>query len=261
MVGRKLFIILKELGSLKLTTFILSLLFIVVFWGTIFSAQFGLQAAREEFFLSWFVWGMGVVPLPGVKLILTALFVNLALSLKKFKFEYRHIGLWFIHLGILLLLVGGAYTNYKSWEGKLSLVEGESSDSIFLNSESISNISLESKDSLTMKSFIYQLPFVVKLKSFEIISYPGGSTAKDYRSTLTIDGNDYIVSMNSPLYLRGVAFYQSSYLKVSDHFKSSLIVKHNPARSFPHIAFAMMVFGFFFHFAFKMNQRRKHVNS
>lgn len=114
------------LGSAKITTYCLSLLLILTFWGTLYQVENGLYLAKEKFFDSWFFLAAGVVPFPGTQLVLAALVINLVVYLVRLLMRQRiPFGLLVIHLGLLVLLLGGAITHLFARETQLTLAEGE----------------------------------------------------------------------------------------------------------------------------------------
>ena len=116
--------------SLRLTVICLLLLSINVLVGTFYQKTYGLFAAQEDFYYSWFspVYGY-IPPLPGGLTLLWLLFINLLLSMMiQFQYGLRKIGIVFVHFGILLMLAGGWITHLYGQEGFLSLQEGEASN-------------------------------------------------------------------------------------------------------------------------------------
>lgn len=114
------------LGSAKVTTYCLALLMILTFWGTLYQVENGLYLAKDKFFDSWFFLAAGVVPFPGTQLVLAALVINLVIYLIRLVMRQRiPFGLLVIHLGLLVLLMGGAITHLFARETQLTLAEGE----------------------------------------------------------------------------------------------------------------------------------------
>ncbi|MCZ7593320.1 MAG: hypothetical protein M5U15_14810 [Kiritimatiellae bacterium] len=114
------------LGSAKVTTYCLALLMILTFWGTLYQVENGLYLAKEKFFDSWFFLAAGFVPFPGTQLILAVLAINLIAYLIRLGMRRRiPFGLLVIHLGLLVLLMGGAITHLFARETQLTLAEGE----------------------------------------------------------------------------------------------------------------------------------------
>lgn len=114
------------LASPKLTVVCLSFLMALTFWGTVYQVEHGLFAAQERFYNSWLILVGGFVPFPGTQLVMAVLLVNLSLYLAQMVFKPRlKSGILLIHLGILMLLLGGAITHYFAEESQLTLQEGE----------------------------------------------------------------------------------------------------------------------------------------
>ena len=121
--------LLKVFLSLKTTVVCLSLLFILVIWGTVFQVENGLYQAQQKFFYSWIIMIAGLIPFPGGKLVMYLLFANLMASLIfHFRMGWRMVGILLIHLGVLLMLVGGWFTHLTGMESYLTLAEGEGSN-------------------------------------------------------------------------------------------------------------------------------------
>lgn len=118
--------ILKAIASVKVTVICLVILTIIVVWGTVYQAEYGLYQAQQKFFHSWLFLIFGFIPFPGTVLVLFALFFNLLCSLFfRIGFRWPNIGNIITHTGILVLLVGGFFTFYFSEESTLMLKEGE----------------------------------------------------------------------------------------------------------------------------------------
>jgi hypothetical protein len=115
--------------SIKLTVFLLAVLMILTFWGTLYQVDHGLFAAQQKFFTSWFVWVLGVIPFPGGKLTLGLLALNLlGYMINMLAFQPLRPGIVMIHAGLLIMLIGGAITHYYGEESYLTLWEGEASN-------------------------------------------------------------------------------------------------------------------------------------
>lgn len=112
-------------ASFDVTIVCLLLLMVLTFWGTLYQVDYGLYAAQQRMFRSWFFTFLGFIPFPGAKLVLWAAFVNLTLSgLTKYAYTWRKAGLLFIHYGLLLLIVSAGFTYYFARESTLTLDEG-----------------------------------------------------------------------------------------------------------------------------------------
>jgi hypothetical protein len=123
--------IIRFFSSLKLTVVLLTLGLILVFWGTIAQVELGLYKAQNEFFRSVFIYwkpgGSLKIPVfPGGYLLGTTLVLNLiAAHFRRFKFVKGKIGLFLIHVGLIMLLIGQLLTDMLSQESMLHLREGE----------------------------------------------------------------------------------------------------------------------------------------
>ena len=118
--------------SLRLTVVCLALALLLVFFGTLAQVDLGLYKAQNEFFRSFFVyWGpkgasWKVPVFPGGYLIGGVLLINLLASqFQRFVFTASKIGLWMVHVGLILLLLGQLLTDLLSRESTLHLREGE----------------------------------------------------------------------------------------------------------------------------------------
>jgi hypothetical protein len=118
--------------SLRLTVVCLALGLVLVFWGTLAQVDLGLYKAQNEFFRSFLIyWGPKGAPwklpvFPGGYLIGGVLLINLVASqIKRFAFTPGKIGLWMVHVGLILLLLGQLLTDLLSRESTLHLREGE----------------------------------------------------------------------------------------------------------------------------------------
>ena len=118
--------------SLRLTVACLALGLVLVFVGTLAQVDLGLYKAQNEFFRSFFIyWGprdasWKIPVFPGGYLIGTVLLVNLlAAHVKRFTLTRKKIGIWMVHVGVMLLLLGQLLTDMVSHESVLHLREGQ----------------------------------------------------------------------------------------------------------------------------------------
>ncbi len=100
-------------SSLRLTVVCLTLALVLVFWGTLAQVELGLYKAQNEFFRSFLIyWGpkgasWKIPVFPGGYLIGGVLLLNLIASqCKRLTFTASKIGLWMVHVGLILLLLG-----------------------------------------------------------------------------------------------------------------------------------------------------------
>ncbi len=118
--------------SLRLTVVCLALALVLVFWGTLAQVDLGLYKAQNEFVRSFLVyWGpkgasWRIPVFPGGYLIGGVLLLNLIASqCRRFTFTLSKAGLWMVHGGLILLLLGQLLTDLLSHESTLHLRDGE----------------------------------------------------------------------------------------------------------------------------------------
>ncbi len=115
------------------------------------------------------------------------------------KGRWTRIGVYIVHLSILLLLIGALIGALFGFKANLQLDEGETSDRVFL-----------SKNRVPIK-----LDFAVRCNEFEVKFYETGAPEL-FRSNLTIleDGKESFtkdIIMNHPIRYKGINIFQSSY--------------------------------------------------
>jgi len=122
----------KFFASLRLTVVCLILALFLVFFGTLAQVDLGLYKAQNEFFRSFVVYwspkgaGWKIPVFPGGYLVGGVLLINLVAShVKRFSFTRDKAGIWLVHFGLILLLLGQLMTDLLSRESNLHLREGE----------------------------------------------------------------------------------------------------------------------------------------
>jgi len=119
----------KTTASTKLTVICLLILVVLVIWGTIYQASNGLYQAKQKFFNSWYLFLFGFIPFPGTVLVMWVLFLNLISSIFfRIGFHWVRLGNLMIHIGLIVLLIGGFFTFYYAEESVLGLKEGQGSN-------------------------------------------------------------------------------------------------------------------------------------
>ena len=118
--------------SLRLTVVCLVLGLLLVFFGTLAQVELGLYKAQNEYFRSILVyWGpkgaSWKIPwFPGGYTVGGVLLINLIAShIRRFKFTREKAGIWMVHFGLILLLLGQLMTDILSRESVLHLRNGE----------------------------------------------------------------------------------------------------------------------------------------
>lgn len=118
------------------------------------------------------------------------------------KGRWTRLGVYTVHLSVILLLLGGLMGLHFGFEGYVNIPEGEKVDSIRIRNT----------------GEIHPLGFEIKCEDFNISFYNNGAP-KEYRSRLTVIEKDTPVYqkdiiVNDPLRYKGVNFFQSSYGKM-----------------------------------------------
>jgi cytochrome c biogenesis protein len=111
---------------------------------------------------------------------------------------FSHFGVYFVHLSVLLILVGGLMGSFFGFEAFVNILEGEQTDSVMLRK----------------KRNPLKLDFAVRCDRFTVDFYKNGAPS-EYRSDLTfLAGEKEIqesVRVNHPVEFMGVTFYQATY--------------------------------------------------
>ncbi len=110
-----------------------------------------------------------------------------------------------------------------------------------------------------------KLPFQIKLRDFQLETYPGSEMPKSYASEVTvIEPNrafDYRIFMNNPLEHKGFRFYQSSYTITPQFEETQLSVNHDFWGTWiTYIGYALLYFGLIMIFFVKGTRFRKLVS-
>lgn len=119
------------------------------------------------------------------------------------KWRWTRLGVYTVHLSVILLLLGGLIGSIFGFQGYVNIPEGEKVDSV--------------RTSNTGK--IRHLGFEIKCEDFNVSFYDNGAP-KEYRSSLTIIEKGHPVYkkdiiVNDPLRYKGYNIFQSSYGKMA----------------------------------------------
>ena len=103
---------------------------VIVAIGTIQQKYHGLFTVQERYFSSWIIW-FSFFPTPGGRLTLIVMLINLSFSFfNKSIWKIKKLGIVVIHLGAILLLVGGGLTAIFSSEGNMVIDEGKQANHV-----------------------------------------------------------------------------------------------------------------------------------
>ena len=121
----------KAISSPKIFVYTVLWLMVLVFFGTLAQKDIGLYASQMKYFSSFYFLFYDFIPLPGGRLTLTLMTINLGTSLfKRNLWKIKKIGVIILHIGGLLLLLGGGVTASFSSEGNMVIDEGSTIDFI-----------------------------------------------------------------------------------------------------------------------------------
>ena len=165
----------------KFPFLLLILAAVVIAAATFVETAYGTAEAHEWVYGSW-----------AFKVLWAALVLSGCVVLWK-KRMWRRRSLFVLHLSFVIILCGAMLTSLKGKRGVLHLREGVPTDRFLTDGR------------------IEQLPFLVRLDSFEILYYPGTEAPQDYVSDINIQGKQHRVSMNQIARCQGYRFYQTSY--------------------------------------------------
>lgn len=97
----------RFLGSPRVGIALLGVLFLLVFWGTLFEARAGLDWGVARFFDGWFLLVAGVFPFPAMKSLSVLLFLHLLFALMfRIPHTRKFFGVAVIHFSFLILIAG-----------------------------------------------------------------------------------------------------------------------------------------------------------
>jgi cytochrome c biogenesis protein len=115
------------------------------------------------------------------------------------KWRWSRLGVYIVHLSVVLLLVGGVIGSIFGFKGFVNIPEGETVDTIRMRG--------------TGK--MYKLPFKIRCDDFEVLFYENGAPKK-FSSDLVLLKKEKVVLektivMNDPLRYSGINIFQNSY--------------------------------------------------
>src|SRR5690606_24666169 len=124
----------RILSSYVLGLVVLAFMMVLLVLGTWYQAEHGLFRAQKMFYDSYIVlYPLGTsglaLPLPGTRLLVAILIVNLSLAtIFRIRYRVQVLGVYVVHIGILILLIGGFITAYGSYEGYMTIDEGKAAN-------------------------------------------------------------------------------------------------------------------------------------
>lgn len=115
------------------------------------------------------------------------------------KGKISRLGVYFVHLSILVILTGAVIGFYTGFRGQINIQEGEKVDRVFLKNG----------------QEVFFPGFTVRLENFSVSYYPTGAP-REFKSVISIFENGQKITtapilVNQPLSYKGITFYQASY--------------------------------------------------
>ncbi len=118
----------KILKTPKIFVFTIMWMMILIVLGTLAQKNMGLFAVQEKYFSSWILW-IWFFPMPGARPTMILMLINLSFFFfNKGLWKMNKMGIIILHLGGILLLVGGGLTAMFSSEGNMIIEEGSISN-------------------------------------------------------------------------------------------------------------------------------------
>jgi cytochrome c-type biogenesis protein CcsB len=233
---------LQLLASMKFAIGILVALVIALAAGTIVESYRGTDAAILA------VYGAG-----WFRGLLALFALNLAASLAwNFPWGKQRIGFVMTHVSMLVILAGALATEVFKVEGSLALWEGEESAAFLTAPAPGSRVPGPSRD----------LPFRVKLESFEIDTYPGTQRPAMFRSRVVVTDPaaaksfPAVIEMNRELSYAGYRLFQSSYERTPGRDRTILSVSRDPGQGIVFAGYTLLLLGMTTVLGTRIAQRR-----
>ncbi len=232
----------RTLASVKLTVGLLAVLLVVLATGTIVESAAGTAAAaRAVYDALWF------------RALLALFAVNVTCSLAdRWPWDRQRAGYVLTHGAMLVVLAGALVTDVFKVEGSLALWEGEEGAS-FVRSDRLGN---------EISGARQELPFSVRLESFEIDTYPGTQRPAMFRSRVVVtdraDGGSFpaVIEMNRELSHHGWKLFQSGYEQGPDRDQTVLAVSRDSGQPVVFVGYALLLAGMVTVLATRIAQRR-----
>ncbi|MAE10138.1 MAG: hypothetical protein CMF78_02965 [Candidatus Marinimicrobia bacterium] len=124
--------IIKTIGNPKIFVYTLIWLMVLVVLGTLAQRDIGLYASQQKYFSANITWLGNIIPAPGGRITMVIMLVNLTFMVlfKHNLWKIKKMGVLIMHIGALLLLIGGGLTAIFSSEGNMIIEEGAQSNHV-----------------------------------------------------------------------------------------------------------------------------------
>ena len=119
----------KIISHPKIFVYTVIWLMVLTVLGTISQRDIGLYASQQKFFSSYITWFKDSIPMPGGRLTMIVILVNLmSMLFKPNIWKLKKIGIIIVHIGAVLLFIGAGVTAIFSYEGNVVIKEGSQSN-------------------------------------------------------------------------------------------------------------------------------------
>lgn len=216
-------------------------LMILVSLGTVAQGSMPMEEAMALYFRPAIVW-LGVVPVPGVPVVLGYLCVGLLVQLARTRLRRGTVGSWLAHMGVLMLVASGLAATVLMQSGYVVAPEGQPTR---LWQEEGQRVDVPP----SAWPAIGLLPFQIRVDKFEHRYHPGTTIPAHFASLVSIIPDNgvpwkAVISMNEPVRYMGYTMYQSSFLLPEQDVPVSILaVVHDRTRLLPYLATAVLALG------------------
>lgn len=162
-------------GRTDVFFYLLLWLMMLLVAGTLAQKDIGLFYAQKLYFSSFVIWVGDFVPMPGGYSTLAMISLGLLVKLLQEEWAWEKMGTIILHVGALLLLLGGFLTAEFSKEGSMVIAEGEANNIVqdyykveLAISQDSQDIATFSESTLHQGNILQhnQLPFSLEIKQF-----------------------------------------------------------------------------------------------
>ena len=219
---------LQRLGSLTLAVSLLLVLSVVLAAGTIVESLHGAEAARAAVYATWWFYAL-----------LAVLALNVLASIATlWPWGAQRTGYLMTHAALVLILLGAAASWLFKVDARVAIWEGDARNIIALAPE---------RPGAPEKTL--ELPFRIRLESFEIDYYQGTRRPAMFRSRVVVEDTAHgrslpaVIQMNQGLAYGGYHFYQSSYRQTPERDMTILSVSRDPGMWIAFAGYALLLAG------------------
>ncbi|HFL8794865.1 MAG TPA: cytochrome c biogenesis protein ResB [Candidatus Azosocius sp. HAIN] len=162
---KKINIIIEKLSSTKLFCLLIIYLIFLIIIGTISQKEMGLIYSQKKYFSSYIILIENIIPIPGGFTIFILISINLLLKIYVNGLK-NNISFIFIHIGALILIISGIFSNINNKEGNILLYENEKTNQ-YININKFNLLFYNKKKYIIIKNekiYNNKLPFLIEKK-------------------------------------------------------------------------------------------------